>query len=77
MLVRAKGAVCSYGALRNTLAGDYYDASLSNLRVVIHNIKRHLRAPARIENVRSEGYKLIAPPTPFDPPQVGHPEPPA
>ena len=77
VLVRAKGAVCSYGALRNTLAGDYYDASLSNLRVVIHNIKRHLRAPARIENVRSEGYKLIAPPTPFDPPQAGHPEPPA
>lgn len=77
VLVRAKGAVCSYGVLRNTLAGDYYDASLSNLRVVIHNIKRHLRGPARIENVRSEGYKLVAPPTPLDPPQAGHPEPPA
>ncbi len=77
VLVRAKGGVCSYGVLRNTLAGDYYDASLSNLRVVIHNIKRHLRGEARIENVRSEGYKLVAPPAPFDVPQAGHPEPPA
>lgn len=72
VLVRARGSVCSYGALQNALAGEYYEASLSNLRVVIHNVKRHLRSGTQIENIRSEGYRLIT--RPAGPPAPSAPE---
>lgn len=58
LLFQARGKICSYKALTNALSGDYYESSISNLRVVIHNIKPLLRPGVSIENVRGEGYRL-------------------
>lgn len=60
VLVRANGKVCTFSTLTSSLAGDYHEASSTrHLRVVIHYLKRHLKAGVSIESVRGVGYRLI------------------
>lgn len=69
VLVRANGKVCTFGTLTSSLAGDYHEASSTkHLRVVIHYLRRHLKAGGSIESVRGVGYRLIYSPPDHDNP---------